>query len=388
MTVRARTLVTVAALLAGAALGASLLGATPASATGNAYTVVADGQPTPGEPWAFEKFFPHTIKVHQGDTITIAWNGTDFPHTASFVNTADPEAWRQQNQAPGGHYAVAVPDTAVGGDDPGETVFNPTVLVPSSFGCGTAAAPCSFDGTSVVSSGLLFSNPSAQPSFSVRVNAPVGHYSLLCLLHVGMEIPLDVVSAGQSIPSPAQVAAQAAREAARSNAVDAPKADTQAQQVQTTGIGGGHTRWSISAGGFYKQVSANEYVDAGLTLRVGDELQVNGREEIHTATFPLSAASTVPFIVSQCEVPGPDTPATSPADCASPSQFQVALNNQAVAPTPSNELRDPAAFVNGGLIATDQPLTSSTFRAVAPGRYTMVCLVHGPEMSTTITVKS
>jgi hypothetical protein len=106
---------------------------------------------------------------------------------------------------------------------------------------------------------------------------------------------------------------------------------------------------------------------------------------IATATFPLSAASTVPFTLSQCEVPGPDVPATSPGDCASPSQFQVALNNQAVAPTPSNELQDPGAFANGGLIATGQ---LSTVRAAAPGTYTMVCLVHGPEMSTTITVKS
>ncbi len=382
--VRARRFVAVAALLTGAALWAGLLSAAPASATGSVYTVVVDGQPTAGEPWAFEKFFPHAIKVHQGDIITTAWNGMDFPHTASLVNTADPVAWRQQQQAPGQAYAVVVPDSAVGGDDP-EAVLNPTVLFPSSFGCGTAAAPCSFDGTSVVSSGFLFSNPSVQPSFSVRVDAPVGHYSLLCLIHPGMEIPLDVVSAAQSIPSPAQVASQAAREAARANAIDAPKADAQAQQVQTCGIGGGHTRWTIPAGGFYKQVSANEYVDTGLTLRVGDELQVNGLEEIHTATFPLSAASTVPFTLNQCEVPGPDIPATSPADCASPSQFQVALNNQAVAPTPANELSDPGAFVNGGLIATGQ---SSTFRAVAPGTYTMVCLVHGPEMSTTITVEN
>jgi plastocyanin len=384
MVVRARRFVAVAVLLAGAALLAGLLSAAPAGATGAVYTVVVDGQPTPGEPWAFEKFFPHAIKVHQGDIITTAWNGTDFPHSATLVNTADPVAWRQQNQAPGRAYAVVVPDSAVGGDD-AEAVLNPAVLVPSPVGCGTAAAPCSFDGTSVVSSGFLFSNPSAQPSFSVRITAPVGHYSLICLIHDGMQIPLDVVSAGQSIPSPAQVAAQAAREAARANAIDAPKADAQAQQVQTSGISGGHTRWSISAGGFYKQVSANEYPDAGVTLRVGDELQVNGLEEIHTATFPLSAAATVPFIVSQCEVPGPDTPATSPADCASPSQFQLALNNQAVAPTPANELSDPDAFVNGGLIATGQ---AATFRAVAPGTYTMVCLVHGPEMSTTVTVKS
>jgi plastocyanin len=380
--VHVRRFIAVAAVLTTATLWAGPLSAVPASASGSLYTVMVDAQPTPGEPWAFESYFPHAIKVHQGDTITAAWNGTDFPHTATFVNTTNPDAWRQHNQGPSGPYTVVVPDSAVGGDD-NELVFNPSVLFPSSFGCGTAAIPCSFDGTSVVSSGVLFSNPSAQPSFSVQVNAPVGHYSLLCLLHPGMDIPVDVVSPDQSIPSPAQVSALGAKEAARANAVDAPKADAQAQQVTTSDIGGGHTRWTISAGGFYKQVSANEYPDNGLTIRVGDELQVNGTEEIHTATFPLSAASTVPFTVSQCEVPGPDIPATSPADCASPSQFQIALNNQAVAPTPSNELSDPGAFVNGGLITTGQ---SSIFRAVTPGTYTMVCLVHGPMMSTTITV--
>src|SRR4029450_1436526 len=130
--VRARRFVAVATLLAGAALLAGLLSAAPAGAAGSAYRVLADGQPPPGEPWAFEKFFPHAIKVHQGDTLTTAWNGTDFPHTATLVNTTNPEAWRQQNQAPGAAYAVVVPDSAVGGDDP-EAVFNPAVVVRASL---------------------------------------------------------------------------------------------------------------------------------------------------------------------------------------------------------------------------------------------------------------
>lgn len=66
-----------------------------------------------------------------------------------------------------------MPDTAFGGDDE-EPIFNPTVLALSPSGCGAAETPCSFDGTAVVSSGLLFSNPADQPSFAVSVDAPVG----------------------------------------------------------------------------------------------------------------------------------------------------------------------------------------------------------------------
>jgi hypothetical protein len=92
----------------------------------------------------------------------------------------------------------------------------------------------------------------------------------------------------------------------------------------------------------------------------------------------------VPFIKPQCEVPGPDIPASSPGDCADPSQFELALNNQAIFPTDSNELSDPDAFVNSGLLAEPG---SHTFVAVNPGTYSMVCLVHGPSMSTTVTVE-
>ena len=46
----------------------------------------------------------------------------------------------------------------VGGDD-GDLIENPKVVAPTDPACGTEAAPCSFDGTSVVSSGFQFSNP-------------------------------------------------------------------------------------------------------------------------------------------------------------------------------------------------------------------------------------
>jgi plastocyanin len=356
----------------------------PKAPLAQTFTLHVDAHAHNGEPWAFLHFFPDAIQVHSGDLIHAAWASTDTPHTATFVNTADPEAWRAQNQGPGGPFQVEVPDSQLGGDD-GTTDINSSVLFPAPGGCGDQVTPCTFDGSSVVSSGFTLPNPVQAPSFLVKLTAPVGTYSLLCLIHPGMEIPIDVVPSSQHIPSPKSVQAEGNAQIDQSNRIDGTAADGQAQQVTVSSNGHGHNRWTINAGGFSNNVSANEYVNGGLTIHVGDQLTVVGNDEIHTATFPASAASSVPLITTQCEVPGPDIPAQSPLDCADPSQFQAAFNPVAIAPTPSNKLRDTTEFVNSGLLVT--PLTA-TFVAKAPGVYSIVCLVHGPEMTTTVTVEN
>lgn len=349
------------------------------------YRLQLDAKPPKGEPWAFLRFFPSgKVSVHSGDVVKAAWAGTDTPHTATMVPAADPEAWRSDNQGPGGPFAVEVNDSTLGGDD-NETVFNPAVAFPSSFACGTAATPCNFDGSGIVNAGLQFSDPSNEPSFFVQVNAPVGTYSLLCLLHPGMEVLLHVAPNGQSIPSPGQVSDRASAQLTVARKIDGEAADAQAQQVASKGLAGGGTRWTLSAGGFSNQVTANEYPDDGLKIHVGDQLRVTGTGEIHTATFPASAFDSHPLIVPQCEVPGPDTPAASPADCSDPSKFELAENPSVIGPTASNDLSDPSTFVNSGIVVGP---TSFTFDATAPGIYQMICLVHGPEMETTLRVKA
>jgi plastocyanin len=328
--------------------------------------------------------FPHAISVHQGDVIDAAWAGADAPHTAAFVNTTDAEQWRADNQCDGCPWATFVPDSVLGGDDP-ELDFNPTVNLPSSFTCGSSGAPCSFDGSAVVNSGVQFSSPGAEPSFFVQVDAAPGTYSMLCLLHPGMEIPLTVRPADKPVPTPNKVSNRAAREVNQSTQVDGAQADAQAQEVTTQGIGGGRIEWTINAGGFSNQVTANEYVDAGLSVHVGDEVTVLGSGEIHTATVPADSVNTVPFLKTQCEVPGPDVPAFDPSECADPSDFQVALNNKALLPAASNALVNPDRYRNSGLLGG--PTSSYTFVARAPGTYSVVCLVHGPVMTTTITVE-
>jgi plastocyanin len=357
------------------------------ASSGSTYAIRVDGPPPAGENWAFLRFFPGSLRVHTGDVVDFAWQGSGAPHSATIV-PGDAFFWRLANQGPGDPYQTPILDTAVGGDD-GDTIENPAVLFPSDPACGTTASPCSFDGTGVVSSGLQFSDPAAQPAFSVVVDAPVGEYSFLCLIHPDMQIPVSVVDAATSVPSPAEVDQRAANDFQIAVDVSGPAADEQAQSVnQRQKRTGGRSTFTISAGGFVDGVSADEYPDDPINVRVGDHVRFRARPEIHTATFPASAAGTTPFVVTVCEQPGVDPPATSPFDCADPAQFQVVYNEAAITPTSENDLSDPSAFRNSGLLfEADTHLTDSTFApfdVVAPGTYTFVCLVHGPAMSGTI----
>jgi len=384
--VNARTRVTAAGIAVAMAI---TLAAQPATAAAQTYRVQLDARPPVGEPWAFLRFFPGALTVHQGDTVDAAWGGSaGTPHTATLVPGANAVAWRETNQGPGGPqdpsqfpWALQVPDALIGGDD-NQVDVNPAVGGPTDPSCGSSGNPCTFDGTGVVNSGLQFSAPGTQPSFFAQVTAPLGTYSFVCLLHPGMQIPLHVVSGATSIPTPSQVATRTTNQVRHARTVDAEVADDLAQTVKRTPVGA-NTRITVWAGGFWNQVSADEFPDNPIRAHVGDRVRVLGNFEIHTATFPKSSAGTVPFITTQCEVAGPDTPASSPADCVAPTDFQIAFNSKALLPTAKDTLTSPSAFVNSGLVTWG---TTHTFIAKRPGTYRFVCLVHGPSMSGTIRV--
>jgi plastocyanin len=372
-------------IVAAVAVGATSL-AVSAGAVSQSYKVQVDGAPPTGEPWAFLRFFPGTtLNVHQGDVLNFAFAGTDTPHTATLTPDADPEQWRTTNQGASGLYGVEVPDTQFGGDDQ-SVVLNPLVGAPSDPTCGTSTNPCSFDGSKVVNSGVQFPNPSQQPSFFVTVSAPVGSYSVLCLLHPGMEVSLNVVADSTSVPTPQQVSASAARQLKRATKVDAAAADAIAQTVSTVHTAGG-TIVKLNAGGFSNNVSANEYPDNPVVVSVGDKIKFAGMPEIHTATFPRSTVTdpNYAFLQSFCEQAGADTPAQSPTDCSDPTRFETVFNPLAVGPTKSLNLVNPKTIVNSGLLV---PGTNGVFIAKKPGRYTFVCLVHGPEMEGVIKIKA
>lgn len=373
------------AVIAAVAMGATSL-ALPAGAVSQSYKVQVDGAPPAGEPWAFLRFFPSTsLSVHQGDVVDFAFSATDTPHTATLTADADAEHWRTTNQGASGQYASEGPDTQFGGDDH-SVVLNPLVAAPSDPTCGTSTNPCSFDASKIVNSGVQFPNLSQQPSFYVTVSAPVGSYSFLCLLHPGMEVSLTVAADSTSVPTPQQVSASAAKQLKRETKVDGAAADEIAQTVTTAHTVGG-TIVKLNAGGFSNNVSANEYPDNPVVVNVGDKIKFAGMPEIHTVTFPRSTAKDPNYALLQsfCEQAGADTPAQSPADCSDPTKFETVFNPLVVGPTKSRNLGNPKTIVNSGLLV---PGVNGVFIAKKPGRYTFVCLVHGPEMEGVIKIKA
>ena len=373
-----------ALLVSGLLVGPAAAGNPPQT-----YRVQLDARPPAGEPWSFLRFFPHDLSVHPGDVVNAAWAGLGAPHTATAIPSGNVAAWVAENQGPSGPqdpsefpWAAQVPDTTVGGDD-GEVALNPAAGAPTDPSCGTSKAPCEFDGTSVVNSGLQFSAPGDQPSFHVEVTAPVGDYAFVCLVHPGMQMDLHVVGGATPIATPKEVATEVGSQVARAKEVDGPTAEDLAQTVKRSHLPSGHTRLTIWAGGFWRQVSADEFPDDTIQAHVGDRLKVLGNFEIHTATFPASSVGDVPFITTQCEEKGADPPAASPGDCDSPMDFQIVFNAEAILPTANALLRSPDRFVNSGVITWPD---ASVFVARQPGLYDFVCLVHGPSMSGSIRV--
>jgi plastocyanin len=357
--------------------GLVVIGSSQAGAVPRRYAVHVDA--TAKNPaLAFLRFFPGAITVHRGDVIDFSWDGIGTPHTVTAVPDADAESWRSANVfTPGAPFEDPILDTAIGGDD-GDVIENPAVANPSDPSCGTAAMPCRFNGSTVVNSGLQFPFPGNVPTFALKVAAPVGDYSFLCMLHPGMSAPLHVVGYGTPVPSPDAVARKAHHQIRRATRINGMAALEQSQQVMHSANGA-----TLYAGGFRNQVAASLYPARTIRVHKGDHVRFLGTGEIHTATVPASSAATIPLISTFCEVPGPDTPAASPFDCASPADFQLVFSARAITPTATHGLRDPDRFVNTGLMF---PGVNGRFTAKKAGRYSFVCLVHGPSMSGTIVV--
>lgn len=369
------------AVLTAVAIASTFVVSPPAGAASQTYSIQADGAPPKGEPWAFLRFFPSsTVKVHVGDVLHFSNVGLDTPHTFTLVGDPDANNWRSINQAPGAAYETFVNDSTTGGDD-NDTVINPKVGGPTDPTCGTATAPCSWDGTTVLNSGIEFPG-ATPPTFDVTVNAPVGTYSFLCLLHPEMQAQLKVVPDTTTIPTPQDVSAKGAKQLARAIKVDGKAAEAQSQTVTVSATKASVT-YHLNAGGYSNGVTANEFPAGVIKVHVGDKVAFAGTGEIHTATFPKSSFKTVPFIATYCEQTGADTPAQSPADCADPTKFETVFAAKALAPTKARGLTSPTKFLNSGLLV---PPGVSTFVAKKPGTYKFICLVHGPVMQGVIKV--
>ena len=368
-----------------ASLGTIVLLAGQASLAG--VTSAADAPPTitadmpsavpAGHLWSFNDYFPRTLTVAQGTTIDFALEGF---HTATLLPTGTTPA---ADMVASGIITADPDDAAPNPNGTSHTQLRPQALMPTSFACGSNAAPCAFDGTTVVSSGA----PNGPSPFAVAVTAPTGTYAFHCRIHPGMVGWLNVVAPSAPVPSASEVAAAVTAQVAADVAAGYT-AEELADHQSPHHNADGTTTWTMSAGASSPdgRTVILEMLPRNVHIRKGDSVRWTSPSvnEPHTVTFPHELGTD---FVPMCEAGAADGPCFGP-----PDELEGAPGNgiwHVTSPSTTSDsgfLTSTAEVAAFGLpqTATLKSWTVSFAGAVA-GTYHYVCQIHDG-MSGTVTV--
>lgn len=218
--------------------------------------------------------------------------------------------------------------------------------------------PGAFDGTTLVSSGVIPLEPGTVAPFEVTFPT-AGAYTYRCLVHPLMTGTVNVVGPGGDADTPAEIRSRAdaelgrwleeGREAKRALERTSPRSERAPDGITT---------WRIEMGATTEHTDVLAFVPSAAEVRPNDRVVfVNDTAAPHTATFA--------------------GPTQLPQDPASP---QVA----APAPGPPPQALDAGGFFNTGILPPNVPAGSGppeaarsfTFVVPAAGTYSYVCVLH------------
>ncbi|HLH74190.1 MAG TPA: plastocyanin/azurin family copper-binding protein [Chloroflexota bacterium] len=299
---------------------------------GAASITASAGGATPDQTVQLMQYFPGTLTIGVGDTVTWTMNATE-PHTISFGKPPFP---------PGSDQAFA----PAGGN--------------------------SFDGTNFVNSGLLFAANAAPPGaatkFSLTFTQP-GTFTYSCLIHPNMTGKVVVQPAGTAYP-PSQASYQATNDPVYTAAISAGQSSIATQKVTTKKNPDGSTTYVMAAGwGDGKSYAVLRFGANNLTIHASDSVQWSQQDpnEVHTVTF-LNNGQDVPFLL-----PNNTT------------------NPVAVRPAGGTTYSGSGFFNSGLLLPVGTPPqvgpSSYTLKFDRPGTYNYLCILHDDQgMKGTLTV--
>jgi plastocyanin len=327
---------------------ASATTTTTAAPTGpQNYTVVVDGPSTLGaENFVLGTYFPKTLSVRPGDTVTFDNRSSNDVHTVSFGVKPD------RSDQP----AVILKS---GSENP--AVFGPcflaTAVKPDLTSCPkpTAGTP-EFDGKGFWNSGVLFPTPLpaevGPKTVAVKLAPDIAPapYTVFCLLHPFMESTLQVVGSDAERQTPAKVAAAADLELGQAKAVAAGLA-APAQAPVADGA-------TVVASWGDKLTGINRFSPETVAIKAGQKVTWVDKSPFlpHTISFQP------PFA-------GPSEPgAMLPAGAKSGSKFA-------------------GGVAHSGIFGPVPPFPTDSFSLTftKAGKYSYACLLH-PGMAGTVEV--
>jgi plastocyanin len=304
-------------------LSAVLASTTPTHATSTTKWTVIVGGATPDTSIYANGFFPQTIEIGVGDTVT--WTFEGF-HDVAFLG--------------GG----AAPPFGVPEGD--KTYWNPQMLFP--------VGDQSYDGTGYHASGVP--GPDGHLSYTLTFTKP-GRYPYVCTIHSGMRGMVIVTDKATGTPA-AALSRGRAEQAATLAAGRARLAGLEVERHGTTFVvplvGNSEQRYSVL-----------RFTREPLVVPLGSTVTWAMRDtfEIHTVTF--TSGEKLP----QFAVPEPQSSGAP----------KVLLNPEALTPTNTTQY-DGTGYVNSGLLfPPGNPgnfPSSFSLTFTKAGRFEYSCLVH------------
>lgn len=289
---------------------------------------VSVGAETPDHSVQGQDFYPRTITILTGDTITWTKNVV-LEHTVTFLSGTPPPV-----------LTVPQPDKRV--------LFNPAAAFPQ--------GGSSYDGTGVASSGVI---EAAGKTYSLTFTK-TGRYVYQCLLHPGMQGTVVVLGAGKAPLTQAQVTR--AGGAQWDQSVAAGKRLVSNWKVSSSGA----VYTAPMVGDRANHITVLRFTPGPLRVKAGSTVRWIMKDpfEIHTVTFP--GTGDVPqFLVLEQQAKGPP---------------KIFFNPKIVAPAGGPKNTGNTYYNSGILFPVNPPgPTEYTVTFSKPGTYTYWCVVHVPE---------
>jgi plastocyanin len=329
------------------ASGSSTTSSAPATPTGpQQYSVVVDGPSTlHSENYAFGQYFPKTLAVRPGDSVTFENRGVSDPHTITFGLKPD----RSDS-----------PPLIIDGGSGNPVVFGPcfTAEPPKAnvTSCPPpASAPPEYAATGFWNSGALL--PTSIPAaagpktvtLKVAQSTAPGTYTYFCLLHRYMESTLKVVATDAERQSPAQVSATADKEFGEAKAQAAGLAAPPPPPTAGTPV---TASWGNDA------IGVNRFEPETVAIKAGETVTWTD----HSSWLPHTISFNPPF-ASEAE-----PHALAPAGAKDGSRFD-------------------GGIAHSGIFGPSPPLPTDKFSLIftKAGKYPYRCLLH-PGMAGTVEV--
>jgi plastocyanin len=350
------------------------------------FTVGVDSPPPAGHNIEYVDYFPRALTVHTGAVIDFNWPanlGPDSFHTATLLPAGTSADTDSASNPP------VAPDE--GGESP--PLYSPFATFGGTFpppgsgapgACGDPTTPCTFDGTSALSSGATGPGSDFFVTITAAPSTPTD-YVFHCRVHPGMQATLTVAPSSTPASNPATLAANSATQVIDDTAAIFAAEDAANHGAYVTNPDGTH-HVTITAGIGVPYAEALEMLPQNVRVAPGDSVSWNTltNMEIHTVTFPEGhgSDSVDPFnFAPVCETGPPDAVATN-SGCTSGNPFDELPVDPA--PQGPTTLASPSTVASSGIIGAGGGLPSShTFTFSGAGAFHYQCRVHD-HMSGTI----